>query len=163
MRSTLLRRLSTGAFLTWFAAFGAFRSVLGICPEHTAAHTTVSRAIGERPSSDAQGSLASPAQHHAASPVRAHHAGHGAAAQTSTTAAAGVPVNEPTGHGCDCKGECCCCTTVRIAVGARIAMVPQSVPIATPFFPAVSIRPHHVLRDEYALPFATAPPSPSTA
>lgn len=152
MRGSVGRRISSGLFLVWFAVFGLTRGLTGVCPQHGSQHAATRQTA-------APGLTQTAGHHHAG--IDAGAAGSGTHASVSLDAASQGDEGTPAPHGCDCRGECCCCATPQLGVGDT-EVVMLEARIATPRRQTTSAdRPTH--RVHFALPFPTAPPGADAA
>lgn len=161
MRGSLLRRISSGLFLVWFAVFGLTRGALGVCAEHGAPDRRPTGAIH----ASASGAHQNPTQGH----DHGAHNPHGGlpgdvAGLTDVSPAIGVaaPADEPPSHNCDCRGECCCCATVRFEYATAVSVASDIV--LTTSQHGITPAPNRlIVRVHFSRPFATGPPLEQTA
>ncbi len=177
MVASAWRRFSAGAFALWFAAFGVTRGMGGVCPQHADGHnarssigaaaafaspraTELTRAPTAHAEHGQHASSGSPNRLEASHDVHAHSAEaapseNAALADTSATDVDATPTQHGDG-GCDCRGECCCCTVVRVASATsdiRASIISFASPRSHSAAPDVRRR-----TTAHLLPFATAPP-----
>jgi hypothetical protein len=156
MRGSLLRRISSGLFLVWYAVFGLTRGSLGVCAEHGATDRRATGAVHASVSGAHQNPTQ--VQDHGAHDSHGVLQGH-AAGLTDVSPAIGVavPADESPSHNCDCRGECCCCATVRFEYATSVSVASDIV--LTTSQDGITPAPNRlIIRVHFSRPFATGPP-----